>query len=460
MVKEKDNLRELAIIKKKYGEKMMHLCRRLFPSIIEEGKLSTLLLNHFEPSRYLYEDIVQNDKIEAFKNYISSLNENRSEILYNIDKSPRELLSDVGYDLYECKTMDEVNYFMKYYSNDEKLCTFNSNRIEECYIFFAIKRNVDDIKREDFKYPRRQDEYGTSVLSIQFSRGTKNTLSIKNRYNHTVNDPDSTFSNNLDNIVPGLTISFVKEYKLNLLGGNKNFELPGYVCASDGRYYKYNYEINNKYYCVGNIIVDNYQVVDMYNEREKYLIIDYFIIDLVNKTIKLYDDKLKDSFINEFNNINNIIITKDKNTKYKSIEVFYDTNNKATIIVDSTNKIIEYHNEYLINAGNRFLSHNKVLKVLDTSNLETAGNAFLRCNEGLIILRLPKLKSLGNASLRSNKILDILYMPNLEIVGNDFCYYNNSITSLYLPTLRVVGNNFFYLNKTIGYNNCNTSYRR
>ena len=49
---------DLKIIKKKYGEKMMHLCRNMFPTILEEeGLLSKLLLEHFEPSHDLYNDL-------------------------------------------------------------------------------------------------------------------------------------------------------------------------------------------------------------------------------------------------------------------------------------------------------------------------------------------------------------------------------------------------------------------
>lgn len=449
MGNKKDNIYELAIIKKKYGENMMHLCRKLFPSIIESGNLSTLLLQNFPPSRYLYNDIVKNNKQVEFVNYIYSLHNNNAILCYDTDKTPKELLDSVGYDLYECKTMEEVNSFIKYYAKDEVLCTFNSNRIEECYIFFAVKKDADSIKREDFLYPRKEDLYGTSVISIQFTRGLKNIISIKNRYNDTVYCPDSTFSNNLDNIVPGLTVSFAKEYKLNLFGGSTTkFELPGYIRASDGKYYKYNYKINNIYYCIDNIIIDEYKVIDNYIEKEKYLIIDYFIIDLVNKTIKLYDKKLKDSFIDEFNNINNIIITKDKSTNIKTIEVFYDNFKKATIIVDSTNKIIEYHNDYLTNVGSRFMGHNKELNILNTPNIETVGNAFLRSNECLTSLVLNKLKTAGNAFLRSNKILNLLIANKLEVVGNDFCYHNNANINLYIPKLINIGTNFFYLNSS------------
>ena len=56
---------DLDIIKKKYGENMMHLCRKLFPTILEEdGLLSTLLLTYFMPSRFLYDDIVNMVSLE------------------------------------------------------------------------------------------------------------------------------------------------------------------------------------------------------------------------------------------------------------------------------------------------------------------------------------------------------------------------------------------------------------
>ena len=41
---------DLKIIKNKYGEKMKHLCREMFPTILETpGLLSSILLTHFEP---------------------------------------------------------------------------------------------------------------------------------------------------------------------------------------------------------------------------------------------------------------------------------------------------------------------------------------------------------------------------------------------------------------------------
>ena len=41
---------------------------------------------------------------------------------------------------------------------------------------------------------------------------------------------------------------------------NKKLDIPGYVRANDGKYYKYNFEFNNVYYCPDNVIVDNFDI--------------------------------------------------------------------------------------------------------------------------------------------------------------------------------------------------------
>ena len=84
-------------------------------------------------------------------------------------------MDEAGYKLYRCETYEDILAFKPYYyqkysekeSINELLCTFNdAKRIETHYVFFAVKKNVDEIKRENFKKPEREDEYGTSVISI------------------------------------------------------------------------------------------------------------------------------------------------------------------------------------------------------------------------------------------------------------------------------------------------------
>ena len=207
--------KDYKILKENYGENFARLCRQLFPTLLEkEGLLSQIIMSQFAPNHELYEDIITESNIEAFKDYIYRFIDVESKNI-KTNKTVEELLDEKGYKFYECKTEAEIQSFKKYYEKDEELCTFLGGRLERCYVFFAVKKNVEDIQRKDFPNPTRQDDYGTSVISIQFTR-IGNTLSIKNRYNHRVNNPDATFSNNLDNINPGLTEAFEREYGLRI----------------------------------------------------------------------------------------------------------------------------------------------------------------------------------------------------------------------------------------------------
>ena len=62
---------DLKIIKKKYGENMMKLVRKLFPTLLEEeGLVSRIMLNNFYPYHDLYISIVSNKMEELFKKNI------------------------------------------------------------------------------------------------------------------------------------------------------------------------------------------------------------------------------------------------------------------------------------------------------------------------------------------------------------------------------------------------------
>ena len=424
---------DLKIIKKKYGENMMKLCRELFPTILEqEGLLSQTMLEHFEPSHELYNDIMGNDLSGDFKNYICNIIEISEQIKEEVNKTPEELLASVGYDLYECSSEEEIQQFKKYYREDERLCTFRGDRLDKCYVFFAIKKNAQKIKREDFEKPQRQDLYGTSVISIQFTRDEAHTLSIKNRYNHTVVNPDATFGNNLDNIIQGLTESFEKYYGMSQKQKNSDLEIPNYVCV-EGKYYKYNYEINNIYYCPNNIIIDNFEVHRL--PKEKYLLFDYFILDLVNKKISLYDESLGDSFIDTVLDISKIIIQKTKNGKVITIK-----NEEDDIIVrlDKNNKLIGYVNKNAKVIGDDFLTFSLSLQEIILPEVKIIGNNFLSDNESLQIVSLDKAEEIGDYFLQANNSLTRIMLPKVRKVG---CYCFNeskSLQAIFLPELKEI----------------------
>ena len=422
---------DLKIIKKKYGEDMMHLCRDLFPSLLEKrGLLSQILLNNFHESHYLCQDIVANNLEYDFKNFIYSFVDVENNFVMRSDKTPSELLREAGYILYECKSEEDMNKFKKYYAPGEELCSFWLNRLESSFVFFAVKENVDDIKREDFKNPKRQDLYGTSVISIQFTKDDAHTLSIKNRYNHSVNDPDATFSNNLDNIIPGLTDSFARIYGLEQRFFNKKLDIPGYVKARDGKCYKYNFEFNNIYYCPDNIIVDNFEVKEY--AHEKYVIMDYFVLDLVNKKISVYDDFLRDSLPDTIRDIVKIsIINEGENKRI----IIITENGDIQIIINKYNQIIGLTNNIVKVVGDNFLRHNKTLEQIDLANAEVIGDNFLYSNNSMLTIYLPKVKVIGNNFMNYTTVLKSADFPELESVGGGFLMMDTNLEELNAPRL-------------------------
>ena len=412
---------DLKIIKKKYGEKMMKLCRESFPTLLEsEGLLSQLMLEHFDPSHVLYEDIISDELEDEFKDFIYSLIELK-KIKKVVNKNSKELLEEAGYDLYECRMEEEIQSFRKYYQTNEMLCTFEENRLSRCYVFFAVKKSVDDIRREDFKNPQREDLYGTSVISIQFTKNETHTLSIKNRYNHTVNNPDATFRNNLDNIIEGLTESFSRDYGMIQTNPSNDFEIPNYVRANDGRYYKYNYEINNIYYCTNNVIIDNFEAMKLEHNR---LLLDYFILDLQDKIISLYDDTISDCFPGGLKEIQQIWIIKEKESK----KIIIKTNQEDIIIeIDNDNKIIKYQNDNIEEIKNNFLIYNESLIKIDLPNVTIIGDDFLYFNESLREINLPNVIEIGEHFLFFNNTLMEINMPKITEIGDCFLYYNKSL---------------------------------
>lgn len=431
---------DLKIIKKKYNEAMMHLCREMFQTILEEpGLLSKIMLEHFTPNRFLYRDIVENHLEESFKNYIYSFIYKQDVRLQTDVKHPKELLKDAGYVLYECLSEDDIQKFKKFYASKEAICTFKGNRLDRCYVFFAVKENADKLRREDFISPARQDEYGTSVISIQFTRDDSHTLSIKNRYNHSVRNPDATFSNNLDNIIPGLTDSFEKYYNLKQKLRNSGFEIPGYVLAKDGKYYKYNYEINNIYYCPNNVIIDNFEVKKF--PKEQFVIFDYFVLDLKNKTVFLYDKNMIDSFPETIGNILKVCM-QNIDGGHKKIELLVDSGENIIIVVDDKNQIISYVNNNIKEIGGNFLVKNKELKYLEVKKLEDVKNLFLYNNINLDILNAPNLQVVGYDFLHSNKCLKELILPSLKQVGAGFLHLNTGMSNFVAPNLEIVSNDF------------------
>lgn len=339
--------------------------------------------------------------------------------------------------------------------------------------FFAVKKDVDKIKRKDFKKPRKDDEYSTSVLGIQFTRTGMTTVEIISRYNHTVINPNCTLGNDLNKLAPGLENSFAnllleRGLVLNSLGKQK-FEIPGYTVANDGKYYKYNMEINGEYYCPGNLIISGGKAKSI-AKPEEGLLIDHFYIDKKAKTIKNCINN-SDSFIDGLQRIEKIEVEKsDDDNVNRLIKIYMqDIEEPAIIGISKDNQIVKYENNNIVNIGYNFLSNNeslteiklpkleevrygflsnnKGLIKLELLNLKQVRDGFLQYNEGLIELKCPQLEKTGDGFLRCNKELTVLEAPKLKEVRDNFLSSNKGIIKLKLQNLKQVGDGFLYNNE-------------
>ena len=420
---------DLKIIKKKYGENFSKLCRKLFPSILEEdGTLTTIITSLFKENHFLYDDLIEYNMVNSFQKLIMNEYGKKINNVIDTDKNPYELFKEKGYTLKECQTNEEILSYKKYYAKEEELCTFKSDRLRTNRVFFAVKDNALDIKRKSD--PKREDEYGTSVLSLQFTLNT-NYLSIKNRYNHTVNNPDATYQNNLENIAKGLTYSFEKYLGIKQSNAQGDFEIPNYVRAADGKYYRYNFEVNNKYYCPDNIVIHNFKEVSF--PKGKYILFDGFLLDLVDKKLENYDSSCYDAAETVFSNIKSIKIENNGDTK--GIYIICEDDIRVYFQLNKYNQIISVVMDGVEIIPSCFLENSSSIKTFSSKDTIEIYDYFLTDCEDLEYLYLPKCKTIGDMFACSAKLLKSISLPNVRKIEDEFLTYNKLIENIYMPNL-------------------------
>lgn len=380
-----------------------------------------------------------------------------SASLYDTKLDPLELLDRAGYDAFVVTNFKQQNSIKKYFRPDEELCTFNDEtRYKDYYIIHAIKRGADKIKPST--NPERQDEYGTSVISIQISK-TGGAISIKNRYNHTVNNPDATFNNNPDNIIIGLTNSLQKFFgvQFNVL----TVEIPDNYRLIEDQFVKYNYEIDNvyfgaNYYFTGDKITKintGYQVMLDYmilDEKEKKIIspihdytYDVFCEAFNGKTITRTTEK--DKIIITTQDGNRVVV---KNGKIIELELPTVTKIGDHFLADN-DALIYVNLPKVKKIGNNFLYEARFLENINLPSVTAIGVRFLANNERLTSLDLPEVKSVGYSFLKHNNTLTSINIPNVELIDYEFLASNNKLTSINLPKVKTIGTAFLSINNKI-----------
>lgn len=322
--------------------------------------------------------------------YLSALVK-RPEIKPQDSANPLDLLDKAGYNAIVVDTLEKQNAIKKYFSEKEKLCTFDDDkRYIKNFIVHAIKKNVDEIKREDFLFPQRQDEYGTSVISIQIDK-KMGYITITNRYNSTVNNPDNTFDSNPDNIMKGLTsalFSYAGIKKREYLRGL----YTGYYLMENGQIFHYKREMNNVYIGQEGYVIKN----KIYPLRKDYQILldNMFILDLKEKKV-FNPAHAQDSFPALFSHF-----LKDKKLKITGV---------------GSRKKRLYANEV------------PVMDIVD----------------GFIVaLRLPGVQKLDDYFLRYNTQLKKIYAADVREMGANCFEWNEKLKGAYMPQIAQMGENF------------------
>ncbi|MBQ6027098.1 MAG: hypothetical protein IJL21_00895 [Alphaproteobacteria bacterium] len=426
------------------------------------------------------------EKIKALAPVIREIYKTQNTPEYQTNKTPLELLSQAGYDAFVVTTEKQKNSIKKYYRSGEEICTFRDpHRHENNYMIHAVKRGADKIQPSD--HPEREDEYGTSVISIQIAK-TGGFISIKNRYNHTVNNPDATFNNNPDNIIHGLSNSLKKYFNVEF--NTTENPLPDNYRMVNDQFVYFNHEIENTYF--GPDYYFSGSTITKLNTGYE-IMLDYFVLDtrtgevkdvvgVKGSTHKILQGLLKNKKISIRTNPNNkherMIFADDAHVLSFEKGTITELNLPDIKSIDDsflayTQNLRKLYAPKLETVGNEFLSSNKQLTELDLPSLKEVGhnfvsrNAFIRkfnapllektgsCflmeNQGLTKLELPSLKELADYCLKDNIALSKLYVPKLEIIGPISLMENVMLTELDLPKVREIGGGVLKANKNLAH---------
>ena len=350
-------------------------------------------------------------------------------------ESPFALLKKAGYRAFHADTLEKQNSIQGYFQTSERLCTFNDHaRYQNYHIVHAVKENVENIKREDFEgKEKRQDEYSTSVISIQMLK-SGGFISIKNRYNHAVESCDNTFKSNPDEIIPGLSSALKNHFNVNFSAAGSL--LPeGYVPMGD-QIFKFHTEMNNIYY--GDQAWVEHNKIQAVNRAKGDALFDRFLFDHKTKTLKPVDPQSGDSFADDFNKAygGNKDLAVDKNGNLKL--------NEHILIGTKNSQIKTLNLPALTTMGNDCLLNAPALTQFDAPALTTMGHHCLFNARALTQFKAPALTTMGEYCLCNALALTQFEAPALTTMGNDCLCNAYALTQFKAPALTTMGNDCLY----------------
>lgn len=356
--------------------------------------------------------------------------------------NPFALLDQAGYNAFHADTLEKQNSIQHYFAPGELLCTFNDRaRYKNHHIVHAIKKDVDQIERHKFKgNEQRDDEYGTSVISIQMLK-TGKFISIKNRYNHTVLASDNTFNSNPDNIIEGLSTALKDYFNVDFSVS----ELPDEFVLMNDAIFRYHTERDNFYY--GDQAWAQNGMIHTVDSGAGDALFDGFLFDNKSKTLREIDSDSRDSFPDDFNRCYG---------GNKALRVINGnlTLNGEILIGAEASRIKTVSLPDLTTAGDRFLRNADALTQFQAPALTTVGDSFLGKAYALTQIQVPALTTAGDDFLYLADALTQCQAPALTTVGDDFLHYADALTQIQVPALTAAGDGFLRNAPTQTRENC------
>ncbi len=372
---------------------------------------------------------------EPIMNYLTSLKEIKIEE-HGVYKDPIDLLKQAGYDAFYADTLEKQNSIAKYFTIKEELCTFRSERYKNYHVINCVKENAQSIRRSD--KPKREDEYGTSVISIQILK-TGGFISIKNRYNHSVENCDNTFGSNPDNIIKGL--SHALKHKFNVDFSSYKYQLPDNYLEINGQLIKFHKEFYGIYYGDGFYTRDGY-ISEI--DKNKEIVIEDIVLNLQTKEIK-------NPSIME----HGLIKALKEEIEGKKLQITKNDKGNKCLVADGI-QILELKESQIvsINFPNvtqiyDFLETAESLESVSMKNLTSLGVSSLKKVKSLKNIYMPNLKRMGWECFMTSPSIETAHFPLLEEMSYD-CFYNSgSAVSISMPNLKEMGDNCFYKAKIL-----------
>lgn len=410
------------IIKKQNGERFAKAIRNYDNGIFDIPNLDTIVKHAGREAEPIMAYLISLKNIEI------------NEMAVHMD--PIKLLDRAGYNAYVVHNLAEQNAIEKYFARGEELCTFHDpHRFEKYYIINAVRKDVDNIRRADFKNPKREDEYGTSVISIQVLK-TGGFISIKNRYNHTVENPDNTLNSNPDNIIPGLADAIKHHFNVDF--ASHHVDLPINYTTMNNQILKYNLEVENTY--IGpDFYARDGRVFDINKDYE--IILDTIVFNTKTKEFKSIahadgDWQMISALSTAINGQKVKIQNADDDTK---ILIAGDT----PIVTLQNGQILSLNLPNVREIGNYFALDCQKLTSVSMPDLETMGTNCFQFNT-LEHVNMPKLREIGEMSFYQCRNLQEINLPQVQKMGS-FCFTGvYQLKNVNMPQLRYVGDHMFH----------------